>query len=458
MKEETFKLTPSQKELKVKFTKFLDSSEKIFLLTGKPGVGKTTMTKIGFSNFIESDLDTNAKGSNAQIVGITLAHKAKNVLGEHIPNVYTFAKAYGLKEVFKENGARSFEYDNKVNEKNPPIGHATIPVFVHDEVSQYTAEMLRIVLETTSLFSKIVFLGDRAQLPPIDPNGEMKPDEDSPVFNLEIPDFCKHELTERVRQTKDNPILELSDVIREEIFGSQNVGRIINMIKKPVLLDGKGYDFVTYAQIIEHFSKQTDYYNTCIIAFRNKTVDDFNITIRNILLNNPHDYLVEGDIVCMKDNYYHTPADQVVYVLNNSDVYTIGKTFTRKFRYSHGKHSYEIEAYVGEIKGDKWKHIYLPTFRGEGIYQAALSELAEMCRMGKYKWADAFWPLKKMFCQLSYGYALTAYKVQGSTFKSVYVDINDILLTRPLTPKRKLQTIYTAITRAQENVYFIKSN
>ena len=32
-------------------------------------------------------------------------------------------------------------------------------------------------------------------------------------FDLNIPDECRHELTERLRQTKDNPILELSDNI-----------------------------------------------------------------------------------------------------------------------------------------------------------------------------------------------------------------------------------------------------
>ena len=55
-----------------------------------------------------------------------------------------------------------------------------------------------------------------------------------------------------------------------------------------------------------------------------------------------------------------------------------------------------------------------------------------------------------------YGYAITAYKAQGSSYDSIYLDINDVLLTRPLTPKRKLQTIYTAITRARNNVYFLK--
>lgn len=456
IKEEDFILTTSQNVLKEKLDKFLNGPERIFRIIGKPGVGKTTMTKIGLSDLIEKDIEYNSSGTSANVIGIALSHQAKNVLGEHIPNVYTFAKAYGMKEVIHDDGYRSFEFNRF--QKEIPIGECSIQVFVHDEVSQYTHEMLSIVLEKTPMFSKIILMGDKGQLPPIESEDararKLDPDDDSPVFDLELPEDCHHELTERVRQSEGNPILDLSDAIREEIFGNQDIKRILKMINSPDMQNERGFNFIGYDELNDHL-KERDMMKTCVIAYRNNTVRHFNIQIRNFLLNEPKDLLIENDIICMLDNYYHERSGIIVYVLNNSDVFQIGRVYNKMVRFSDNDKVYKIESHIGNIKGDM-RQIIIPTKEGQTVLDKALEEIALKCRQGKAKW-ETFWNLKKTFCRCSYGYAVTAYKAQGSTYDTVYVDINDILLTKPISPKRKLQTIYTAITRARFDVYFLKA-
>ena len=61
-----------------------------------------------------------------------------------------------------------------------------------------------------------------------------------------------------------------------------------------------------------------------------------------------------------------------------------------------------------------------------------------------------------MFCEFTMGYAINSYKSQGSTYQNVFIDLMDILETGPLTPKRKLQAVFTALTRATDIAYFIK--
>lgn len=451
MSAETFILTKSQKELNTKLKNFLDSTDRFFLLTGKPGVGKTTMTKVVLDKLIKIDKKNIDSGYLPKVAGIALSHQAKNVLGEHIPNVFTFASAYGMKEQFNSDGSRYFEY-NKYQEKTP-IGECTVDVFVHDEISQYTQKMLDVVLNTTPIFSKIIFMGDKAQLPPIE-NG-IKTDKDSPVFDLEFSNECRHDLTERVRQTKNNPILELSDVIREEIFGNHNIKRIINIIRLPNIEKSIGYGFIYYDDLCEHFSKQKKL-DACLIAYRNKTVKYFNNKLRQHLLSNPEQILVQNDIVSMCDNYYHkSGGNHIRYVLHNSSKYKIGKVFKKMSRYNDGNQIHKIEVYQANISGNRGKHIIIPTEKGLLSYNDSLNQIGSMCKKGTLRW-DKYWNLRKSYCNIDYGYATTAYKVQGSTYNTVYVDINDILLTKPISSKRKLQTIYTAITRAKNDVYFLK--
>ena len=456
--EDDFQLTDSQQELKPKMADFLDSSERSFLLIGKPGVGKTTMTKIMLKEHIEAD--TKAKGNSRSrfetsmnVAGISLSHQAKNVLGEHIPNVFTFAKAYGLKEkINSKTGKRTFEFDK--NNRDVCIGECDIPVFVHDEVSQYTQEMIDIVFEKTPIFSKIIFMGDKAQLPPIDPDNKLGPDADSPIFTLNFNEECKHELTERVRQAKGNPILELSDVIREEIFGNKNIKRVLDIISTPKLNDGVGYSFVKYSELLEHIEGK-DHLETRLIAFRNKTINYFNIKIRNHVLNNPEDLLIDDDIVCMRDNYYKIDEMGFVkYIHYNSDTYQLENIYTCEYKYTAGEKTWTIECHKANIKS-KYGVFIAPTEKGQLVYNFALQEILEKCKIYMLPW-KVYYEFTEQFCNYMYGYAITAYKAQGSSYDSIYLDINDVLLTRPLTPKRKLQTIYTAITRARNNVYFLK--
>lgn len=456
IEEESFELTKSQIVLKSKMEKFLESSERIFLLIGKPGVGKTTMSKITLAKHIKRDVESNASGQDISVAGISLSHQAKNVLGEHIPNVFTFAKAYGMKEVRHDDGSRSFEID-KYN-KSIVVGELNIPVFIHDEVSQYTPEMLKIVLEKTSMYSKIIFMGDKAQLPPIDPEKKMLPDQDSPVFDLDIPESCRHELTERVRQAEGNPILELSDVIREEIFGNQNIRKVLDIIKVPNIKDNVGYDIVKYDDITEHM-KDKDNMQFALIGFRNaKCIDFFNLKLRTHFLNNPTDRIVKGDIICMTNNYYADDGLGGKYcVFNNSDVFKITDVITAKVKCNVGDKVYYIDCFKAKTSVDKKSVFICPTDNGMVDYQNALNEVSELCRKRQMRWDD-FWDFFDYFCRFNYAYAITAYKAQGSTYKTVYVDINDILMTKPLTPKRKLQTIYTAITRAKYDVYFLKKH
>lgn len=57
------------------------------------------------------------------------------------------------------------------------------------------------------------------------------------------------------------------------------------------------------------------------------------------------------------------------------------------------------------------------------------------------------------FAQLNYGYCITVHKSQGSTFKNVFIDINDILDNNNQNETSKC--LYTAITRSSKMLYLL---
>ena len=57
------------------------------------------------------------------------------------------------------------------------------------------------------------------------------------------------------------------------------------------------------------------------------------------------------------------------------------------------------------------------------------------------------------FAELNYGYCITVHKSQGSTFKNVFVDMNDILNNNNINETSKC--LYTSITRSSKSLYLL---
>ena len=57
------------------------------------------------------------------------------------------------------------------------------------------------------------------------------------------------------------------------------------------------------------------------------------------------------------------------------------------------------------------------------------------------------------FAELNYGYCITVHKSQGSTFKNVFIDMNDILTNNNINETSKC--LYTAITRSSKTLWLL---
>lgn len=190
-------LTEHQSSVEDEIIAQLKDGEKRILLKGSAGTGKTTTMNSLIKRF-------KVECYKYGIVYVTApTHKALAVLRtkvEHLPYIEfaTIHSALKLKRsINKKTGEETF-VKSKYNPRYPPLDKAVLLII--DESSMLSTELLNILDDPE--FSKIpmIFVGDSKQIQPVN-------EDDSPVF---VKDIKNNELKEIVRQGKDNPVIDLS--------------------------------------------------------------------------------------------------------------------------------------------------------------------------------------------------------------------------------------------------------
>lgn len=301
-------LTNDQASVLEKLEAFIKSEERVFIIKGYAGSGKTTILK-GFSeylNSIEQKFQLMAPtGRAAKVINQKTGFESTTI---H-KGIYSFSDIQLLEQGDDENNLAFFyEYRISIN----PKAHETVLLvdeasMVSDILSQ--GELFRFgsgrllsdlieysrIQEPTSK-SKIIFIGDPAQLPPIGMNF-------SPALNK---DYMKEnfglissegELREVKRQNSDNGILQAATKIRKCLTSGffndfdlrQNTEDIFNPTYQ---------DFLSIYKTLEN--------QKIVICYKNKTAAAINREIR---------------IDKFGDNLPIQPADMVIMGGNN---YTLG--------------------------------------------------------------------------------------------------------------------------------------
>ena len=140
-------------------------------------------------------------------------------------------------------------------------------------------------------------------------------------------------------------------------------------------------------------------------------------------------------------------------IAHTDDEYTIKQVTRDILTIYEDFHPVQIDTWRLEVSGDQELILQIPARPVQ--LQSILSQKASQARRATKqdrvnKWRD-FWDTKHMFQAVRYGYALTAHRAQGSTYKECYVDQQDILCN---TSKREsFRCLYVACTRPTTNLY-----
>jgi energy-coupling factor transporter ATP-binding protein EcfA2 len=275
-------LTNDQRNALEKLQFFLESDERVFILQGYAGSGKTTLLK-GLVEYLKS-LDQKYQlmaptGRAAKVINQKTGFESTTI---H-KGIYSFEELQEIKQGEDDKNV-SFLYYYKIR-NNPEIHYSVLIVdeasMVSDVLSQGeffrfgTGYLLRDLIvygriQEATTTSKLIFIGDPAQLPPIGMkfSPALDPQYLRETYNISV---SQAEMKEMKRHDANNGILISATKIRQCLtsgyFNDFDLRENNTDIFNPA-----------YQDYLETYKSQQD--PKIIICYKNKTALDLNIDIR----------------------------------------------------------------------------------------------------------------------------------------------------------------------------------
>lgn len=413
----SLKLSADQEAAMNKIRLWLASPQPYFVLRGFAGSGKTTLMRV---------LNSQHRG----IYFSATTNKAAKVLGSAVDKI--------AKTTYSLLGLRMVEDDDKLvlRQADHPPHFPANAVIVIDEASMVSHELMQAVDNARKRCGiKILYVGDPAQLPPV---GEPR----SPAWRCTNDPACRSILKQVMRN--DNELLTLATRIRRRIreqdwrFPIRRDMSITNGEFRGVVMRKSREEFIETMldEVPTHDLRETK-----VIAWRNKTVNEYNKLIRRKLgFNDP---FCIGDIVLL--------AEPIEYngnlIAHTDDEFVVEGVDDDSLDIDTDSGKMGIATWRLSVAGDQRLQLQIP--QKPFILQEQLSAKAFVARRAKGHeraelWRD-FWDTKRRFHAVRYGYAMTAHRAQGSTYNTVWVDAQDILANHD--SHEAFRCLYVACTR-----------
>ena len=455
IKKFPFKPTPSQTLWLNEITDFLFYADKntVFVLQGYAGTGKST--SIGH-------LVRYLPKINKRAVLMAPTGRAAKVMGG-----YAGKKAFTIhKQIYytKSEGGSGMQFTLKPNKFRDTL-------FIIDEASMIGDDRQNTKLfENGSLLGdlmqyvdagnncKLLLVGDPAQLPPVHLSLSPALDGDYLIheFNKEVVECT---LEEVVRQKINSGILANATHLRsylEENAGTEFQFNLENAQDVERMIEGNAI-----LEALEESIQNEGLEETVFIVRSNKRANLYNQQIRQRILFLEAELSVGDQLMVVKNNYFWLAPESAPGFIANGDLVKILRILDHKeiYGFSFAKVEVAMVDYPDEKPFETM--LLLDTLSSESpslsfeesnkLYHAVNEDYQHLTT--KYK---RFMAVKNdpyfNALQVKYSYAITCHKSQGGQWKKVFVE-------QPYLPDGPsvayFRWLYTAITRAKEQLYLI---
>lgn len=445
----------------------LSSYVMYFMLNGPGGSGKTFLLSLLLSSLKE------IKGLTYRVLAPT--HKACNVIRSSLENVdvNTLAKFLGYKEDIDDNGQKVITYEWFDRPKC-----VKEDLLIIDECSMIDKKQLEVLVRTNI---NIIFVGDMCQINPVD-------EDLSEVFKLKF--YGQGTLIKNER-IKDQKLAKIILDYRESVE--------LNYIQKKCITNEHCLNSreIFDSVLIDSVRNDED---TVYIAYTNSQVIKYNKLIRSSLFGtNSLEYTLGEKLIFT--TYYNSQAGKFYtsqkvkisgvckkwFNIYNPRCICSKKGFLEEWSEQNGKKpkhpQWMQEKDCEQFKIEKCDKCKTPTsmtshkrfefwcmsfedIDSEFVFYKPVCGMKDLYPIiykyrdrakiskNKLRWKEFYNIQDTLNTPVEYSYAITTHKAQGSGYSKVFVDMENIFFCKK--ESEKLRLAYTAISRAQNCVYFFK--
>jgi len=339
-------------------------------------------------------------------------------------------------------------------------------IFVVDEASMLSEgnsfgengllkDLLAFVFEHES--NKVLLIGDTAQLPPVGQSFSPGLDKNY-LQNTTGKTVLFIELDEVMRQNQNSGIL----------LNATNLRRTLAEDKLAILLKTKGLPDI-FQMSAERLADGLNYayskfgmHETTVICRSNRDAVLYNKHIRDQLLFRSDEIEVDDMLMIVRNNYFYVPDNAPSGFLANGDFVEITKIVSLEelygFRFATLRlqliNDFDSEPFDAKVILDTL-HTNAPAMtveQNKELYVAVLEDYTDITDKKELNEALRIDPYLNAL-QIKFSYAITCHKSQGGQWRAVFIDQG--YLTDELINAEFIRWLYTAITRATDEVYLI---
>lgn len=466
------------------FIDFLNSPRQVFMVNGAAGTGKTFLACKLIEDFIRQEPSGIVSVCAPTNKAVSVLTQKANFNNKRV-SFSTLHSKLSLSRTVDHFGRELFTLSDFGKSR---WGRSDL--FVVDEISMVDAAMEGHLHEYAKQFPtcKFLFVGDFAQVPPVN--------EVESRFNINFEelkarwDILRYELDEPIRQGEGSPIIDLALYIRNNLRA-----RLIQYPYQTVMNDqgsvgvlprgdkGFVYGVLSRMYTTEQFKNHSDFCK--VLAWRNATLKGLNNLIRqfvyptmyhlkicineNLIFNKPYieyspndtDGTEKGTILfttneecCVESFEVRTlpvmfDNDMYHFKIYETTVRRITKAMVRDSSDSYAKpfsdNDIEVINIIHEDDEQKLNNLIIQ-------FEKKINSQGQSS-FKKLLWKRLF-RFKENFADITYSYAVSVHKSQGSTYQNAIISEMDIMANQKEYERNRI--LYTAYTRPSTNLLTIR--
>lgn len=433
-----------------KLARFVLSPEmrSVFILRGYAGTGKTNLM---------SALTQALPSVRRRSVLLAPTGRAAKVLGQYAKRSAQTIHKKIFRKSTNEDGQVYFALAENLHRHT---------IFIVDEASMISADsgesLMNSLLE--NLFEyvysgddcKLILIGDNAQLPPVgsEESPALSPAYLRAAFHLHI---AGAELREVARQKLESGILLNATSLRG-LLGEQQAEPRLSCTADLVNLPGDELED-TLQRCIRQYGEE----NLIILTRSNKRANLFNQSYRSRIRLFEEDLCTGDRLMVVKNNYFWLPENSgdAAFIANGDMLEVMS---IRKREELYGFHFTECQARLVDYPNLPELQVKIITDslysdqpalsreEQQKLYNNVLEDVADVpskARRSLYLRESVYYNA----LQVKFSYAVTCHKAQGGQWPVVFIDQG--YLSEDQVDQGFIRWLYTAITRATEQVYLV---